>query len=245
MKIKYKEPYWVKFQWDISEHHDNQYVTEFDKEENDVFEDFLHKENYMITCNFKIKSHYKKDEICMVFGKPGKNLGLSYNQGTKTLAFEFWTKGTPEDTFNMVVFKTVTIKEIENGVTVSIVRDKNKITLYKDFIEDNSVEFENNLIDDYKETAFFLGCSSPDCDSDKHRYYGEMEVNHFSFLSKESNIEKGEDLYNTEIHNLLTRKYYDDILFLYDFKTVNNLNIIYDESKNTNFLEKVPTEYVK
>ena len=72
-----------------------------------------------------------------------------------------------------------------------------------------------------------------------------MEVNHFSFLSKESDIEKGEDLYNTDVHNLLTRKYYDDLLFLYDFKTVNNLNIIYDESKNTNFLEKVPTEYVK
>ena len=34
MKIKYKEPYWVKFQWDMSEHHDNQYVTSFDKEEN-------------------------------------------------------------------------------------------------------------------------------------------------------------------------------------------------------------------
>lgn len=245
MKIKYKEPYWVKFEWDISEHHDNQYVTQFDKEENKAFEDFLHKENYIITCNFKIKSHYKKDEICMIFGKPGKNLGLSYNQGTKTLAFEFWTNTKDDDTFNMVVFRTVTVKEIENGVTVSIVRDKNKITLYKDFIEDNSIEFDNNLIDDYKKTAFFLGCSSPDCDSDKHRYYGEMELNHFSFLTKESKIEKGEDLYNTEVHSLLTRKYYDDILFLYDFKTINNLNIIYDESKYTNFLERVPSEYVK
>ena len=245
MKIKYKEPYWVKFQWDLSEHHDNQFVTDFDKTENLIFKDFLHNENYIITCNFKIKNNYKKDDICMVFGKPGKNLGLSYNSQTKELAFEFWTKSIPEDTFNMVVFKTLTIKEIEGGVTISIVRDKNKITLYKNFIEDNSIEFENNLIDDYKESSFFIGCSSPDCDSVAHRYYGEIDVNHFSFLNNVSEISKGIDLYESEIHNLVIKNYYDDVLFLYDFKTINNIGIVYDESKYTNFLEKVPEKYIK
>ena len=34
MKINYKEPYWLKFNWDISNHHENQYVTNFDKIEN-------------------------------------------------------------------------------------------------------------------------------------------------------------------------------------------------------------------
>ena len=36
MKIIYKEPYWVKFEWEMSEHHDNQYVTLFDKKENEI-----------------------------------------------------------------------------------------------------------------------------------------------------------------------------------------------------------------
>lgn len=36
MKIKYKEPYWVKFEWEIEDHHDNQYVTNFDKKENSI-----------------------------------------------------------------------------------------------------------------------------------------------------------------------------------------------------------------
>ena len=245
MKIKYKEPYWVKFQWDITEHHDNQYVTKFDKEENKILKDFLHKENYIITCNFKIKSHYKKDDISMVYGKPGKNLGLSYNQKSKTLAFEFWTTNNTEDMFNFVEFKTLTTKEIENGITLSVARDKNKITVYKNFVEDNSIEFQGNLIDDYKDNALFIGCSSPDCDSEKHRYYGEIDISHFSILSKESDIEKGKILYESETHNLLLHKFYDDVLCYYDFKTINNLGIIYDESKNTNFLEKVPTEYVK
>jgi hypothetical protein len=105
--------------------------------------------------------------------------------------------------------------------------------------------FDNNLVDDYKETSLFLGCSSPDCDSEKHRYYGEVDMNHFSILSRESDIEKGKELYHSEIHNLLIRYFYDDILCYYDFKTINNLGIVYDESKNTNFLEKVPSEYVK
>ena len=79
MRIKYKQPYWLKFQWDISEHHDNQYVTEFDKEENEDLNGFLLETNYIINCEFRTKSNYKRDEISMIFGKPGKNIGLSYN----------------------------------------------------------------------------------------------------------------------------------------------------------------------
>jgi hypothetical protein len=245
MKIKYKEPYWVKFQWDVSEHHDNQFVTDFDKTENPVFEDFLHNENYIITCNFKIKNHYKKDDICMIFGKPGKNLGLSYNSQTKKLAFEFWTKGEDEDNFNQITFPDVTEKEINGGITISIIRDGNRIIVFKNFKESDSISFDNNLIDDYKESSFFVGCSSPDCDSASHRYYCEMDINHFSFLNNVSDIDKGKELYESELHNLVIRNYYDNLLFLYDFNTINNIGIVYDESKYTNFLEKVPEKYIK
>lgn len=245
MKIQYKEPYWLKFEWDISEHHDNQYVTEFDKSENKIFNEFLHKEKYILTCNFKIKKHYKKDEICMVYGKPGKNLGLSYNENSKVLAFEFWTTFKNEDKFNMLMSNTITVKEIENGVTISIVRNNNIMSLYKNFKLDNSIEFEGNLVDDYKDTAFFIGCSSPDIDSEKHRYHCEMDINHLSFISRENDINFAKEIYENETHNLPIRKYYNDILFYFDFKTVNNLNIIYDESKYTNFLENVPSEYIK
>ena len=245
MKIKYKEPYWVKFQWDISDHHDNQYVTSFDKEVNPIFNEFLFNNNFIITTKFKIKPHYKKDDIAMIFGKPGKNLGLSFNQGTKTMAFEFWTKGTPEDKFQMIIFKDITLKEIENGVVISIVRSGKKITIYKNFEEDNSIEFDTDFIDDYKDSSLFIGCSNPDIESEKHRYYCELDISHFSILNNISDIELGKQLYNTEPHNLLWKKYYEDILCFYDFETKNNIGIIFDESKYTNFLEKVPIEYVK
>jgi hypothetical protein len=244
MRIKYKQPYWLKFQWDITEHHDNQYVTEFDKEENKDLSEFLLGSNYIITCNFQTKSNYKRDEINMVFGKPGKNIGLSYNSTTNTLAFEFWTKTVEEDKFNMVIFDDISLKEIENGITISIVREKNKFILYKNFVQNISIEFENDLIDDYKDAGFYLGCSFPSNENNR-QYYGEVEINHFSILSKNSNIENANEIFFSEPHTLVVKNYYDDILCLFDFNIVNNIGVVYDESKNCNFLEKVPKEYIK
>ena len=139
MRIKYKEPYWVKFSWEMDDHHDNQYVTNFDKNENSELKKFLLSSQYAITVSFKIKKIYKKDEISMVFGKPGKNLGLSYNESSKTMAFEFWTDEEDGDKFYFLPLLDTSETEIEGGVTITIVRDNNKIILYKNFVENNSV----------------------------------------------------------------------------------------------------------
>ncbi len=241
MKIKYKEPYWVKFEWDIDEHHDNQYVTTFDKVENKEFNNLFFRKEFIITANFKIKNHYQKDDISMVFGKPGKNLGLAFNNETKKLTFEFWS----EDKFYQKEFVDISLKEIETGVILSVVRYGNEFILYKNFDENGRIAFENELTKDYRDSSLFIGCSNPDSDIVKNRYYCEMDINHFSIISKTSDISIIRDLYYGEIHNLLLSKSYRDILCFYDFKTINNLGIVYDESKNANFLEKVPSEYIK
>jgi len=244
MRIKYKQPYWLKFQWDMSEHHDNQYVTEFDKEENEDLNGFLLENNYIITCAFQTKSNYKRDEISMIFGKPGKNIGLSYNSTSNVLAFEFWINNQIEDTFNMITFPDVTNKEIENGITISIVRNDNQFIVYKNFEKSNEITFQGNLIEDYTQPGFYLGCSFPSNELGR-QYYGEVELNHFSIIMKTSNIDYAKEILESEPHTLLIKNYYDDILCFFDFKTINNLGIIYDESKNYNFLEKVPKEYIK
>ena len=91
MTINYREPYWLKFQWDLSTHHENQYVTEFNKYENQSVTDFFYNENFIITCNFKIEDNYEGEDVRMIFGKSGKNMGLSYNKPQGELCFEFWT----------------------------------------------------------------------------------------------------------------------------------------------------------
>lgn len=245
MRIKYKEPYWAKFMWEVDSHHDNQYVTSFDKIENRELKNFLLKSEYAITVSFKIKKIYKKDDISMIFGKPGKNLGLSYNESSKTMAFEFWTDEQEEDKFYFLPLLETNENEIDNGITITIVRDGNKMILYKNFIENNSIEFNGNLIHDYTENSLFIGCSSPECASDKHRYHGEIDISLFSIILKNTNIETIEDyLKPNEVHVLPFKKCYDNILCYYDFKTINNIGIVYDESKNLNFLEKVPSDFV-
>jgi hypothetical protein len=245
MKINYKEPYWIKFEWDLSSHHENQYVTEFNKTNNNSLNDFLFEKDFIISCEFNIDKDYKRDEICMLYGKPGKNIGLSYNTQTKTTAFEFWTTSDPEDTFNMCVFKNVTEKDIEEGVILSVVRNENDIILYKNFVEDNRLTFNGEFIEDYKIPGFFIGCSSPECEGEKQRYYCEMDIKHLSIVTSTSNIENINELYQLDVCEILKSEIYNNIICYYDFKNINNLGIVYDESKNTNFLEKVPKEYIK
>jgi len=245
MKINYKEPYWIKFEWDLSSHHENQYVTEFNKTNNNSLNDFLFEKDFIISCEFNIDKDYKRDEICMLYGKPGKNIGLSYNTQTKTTAFEFWTTSDPEDTFNMCVFKNVTEKDIEDGVILSVVRNENEIILYKNFVEDNRLTFDGEFIEDYKAPGFFIGCSSPECEGEKQRYYCEMDIKHLSIVTNTSNIENINELYQLDVCEILKSEIYNNIICFYDFKNINNLGIVYDESKNTNFLEKVPKEYIK
>jgi hypothetical protein len=245
MKINYKEPYWAKFQWEMESHHENQYVTEFNKLPNETFKSFQYNDNYIITVNFSIKPNFKTDEFCMIFGKPGKNMGLTYKQENGNLAFEFWTKGSEDDAFNYMACHNVEKSEIENeGVTISIVRDGQKFIAYNDFEKCNIFSFNNNLIDDYGQSGLFLGCSNPGTYVPEHRYYGEMEINHFSIITNSSDIDLAKDLYKTEPENLVGKPYYNDILCLYDFKTQNNIDIFYDESKNSNFLEKVPKLFI-
>jgi len=57
-------------------------------------------------------------------------------------------------------------------------------------------------------------------------------------------IEEVKLIHNSENEKLINSNYYKDILCLYNFKTINNIGIVYDDSKNTNFLERVPNEFI-
>jgi hypothetical protein len=63
-------------------------------------------------------------------------------------------------------------------------------------------------------------------------------------MLNETDIEKSKDLYESLTTEILNKDYYNNILCLYNFKLINNLGFVYDESKNTNFMEKVPIEFI-
>jgi hypothetical protein len=59
-----------------------------------------------------------------------------------------------------------------------------------------------------------------------------------------SDIKVAKSIYETQGEKLISNPNYKDILCLYNFNTINNIGIIFDESKNNNFLEKVPEKFV-
>jgi hypothetical protein len=245
MKIRYKQPYWIKFKWDISENPDDQYVTQFNKHTNDEFTNFLHNKSFVISSTFKIGIKFERDEVSMVYGKPGKQIGLSYNTETQTAAFEYWvTTNYGKDEFRYFYLKGVNGNDIENGVTITIVRDNNILIAYKNFEEINRMKMAGEFVEDYKIPELFLGCASPQSQEKKHRYYCEVDYDFFSILKNKIDIKQIKELHESKNEKLVSKDYYDDILCLYDFQTTNNIGIIYDESKNTNFLERVPSEFV-
>lgn len=244
MKIKYKQPYWIKFEWDIEEHPDNQYVTEFNKRINHEFTNFLYCQKFAISSEFKIEKSFEKDEISMIYGKPGKPMGLSYNSSTQSTAFEFWVTIDGIDEFRYFHMKDVTGDDIENGLIITIIRNGNEFIAYKNFVEINRMEIEGEFVEDYRIPELFLGCASPQSYEKKHRYYCEVEYDFFSIIKNITDIEMVKQIHGSRNEKLISKESYDNILCLYDFKTINNIGIVYDESKNTNFLEKVPSEFV-
>jgi hypothetical protein len=234
MKVNYGEPYWVKFKWDLSNHHNNQYVTEFNKLDCEEISNITQNESFIITCQFKIEKKYKTDRICMIFGKPGNNLGLTYNTETNKLSFEFKSN----DNHNIMTFDSITQSDIEKGILISIVKSNNHFIIYKNFEKEGEMGFQGNLSTDLDETGLFIGTANHYTTNNNHKFYCEMEIDFFNIILNSNNIDDAKDSYQSKTFDLITKTYYNKLLCHYNFKRINNLGIVYDESKNTNFLER-------
>ncbi len=244
MKIQYRQPYWVKFEWDIKEHPDDQYVTYFNKHVNNEFIDFLFNKKFVIHATFKIEKSFERDEISMVYGKPGKPIGLSYNTLLQSVAFEYWVTVGGIDEFRSLHVMNVNGNDVQKGVTITIIRNGYTLICYKNFVETNRMDMGGEFVEDYRTPELFLGCASPQSYEKKHRYHCEVEYDDFSIIKNVSDIEEVKVIQNSKNEKLINNKNYNNILCLYNFETINNIGVVYDESKNTNFLEKVPVEFV-
>ena len=91
----------------------------------------------------------------------------------------------------------------------------------------------------------YLGTGNPGTEVPEHRYHGSVDIDNLLFVEDITDIETIKKIYKTDINNLNKIDEYNKVIFNYDFNTVNNQGIIYDNSKNTYFVEKVPTEFIK
>jgi len=237
MKIQYRKPYWMKFEWDIKEYPDDQYVTEYNKKLNETFDTFFYEDEFSIHIDFRIEKDFLLDEHFMLFGKPSKNIGLVYNRNDNHLFFIYRIK---DQNNQSITIPNVLINDLKKGISVTIIRKKNKFIIYKNLEEVESQEFKGNLCEKYRDTALYLGCSSNSSDnSPENKWYGEMDVKLFFILKNISDIETVKDFVNTDPSKFLFYSTYTNLLCYYDFNISNNLGVIYDESSNNNFLELI------
>ena len=248
MIINYKEPYWIKYEWDLSDHKDDQYVTNFNKTESEKISNLFHQSKYSLNVQFKLDKNLENDKIFCIFGKPGKNFGLTYNEEADTLALEFWTEATTKvagDDFNYLPFPGLHYEELSKGVNITIVRNNDEFIIYNNFEKVGEIDFDKNLIDDYRTEGLYIGTGNPGTEVPEHRYHGSLDIDSMFFVEDCIDIDVVKKIHNTDVSDLNKLKEYKNIIFNYKFDIVNNQEIIFDNSANTYFVEKVPSEFIK
>jgi len=248
MIINYKEPYWIKYQWDLSDHKDDQYVTNFNKKESKKIANLFHQENYSLNVRFKLDKNLENDKIFCIFGKPGKNFGLTFNEEADTLALEFWTHGTTKvagDEFHYLAFYGVHYEQLQEYTDISLIRNGDEFFIYHNFEKIGEIDFDKNLIDDYRGEGLLIGTGNPGTDVPEHRYHGSVDIENMYFIEDCTDIDILKKIGETNDSNLNKLEEYEKIIFKYSFDTINNQGIIFDNSKNNYFVERIPKEFIK
>jgi len=229
MTIEYKNPYWIKYEWDIGTIQDGSIV----KKNNTELQNILFKDRYSIMCDFKIKEDYIKDEKAGVFGKAGQNFGLTFDSKIDSLVFEFRTN-TESPIFHCIIFDDIKLKNVKEGINFIITKYKHLFSFYMDGLLIKNYEYIGELIDEYKDSPFFLGALNPGANDLKDKCYSQIDFNRFSIIENEINVEILQTI-NPKDNN---------VLCYYDFKRINIIKNVCDESNNYNFIELVPKEFV-
>ena len=172
-------------------------------------------ESTTLTMEFKVDKFHDGSEKIGFFGMPGKNFGISYDFEVETFVFEYWTKGNKgKDTFHCYKDFHINRNDIENGMTFTIIYDKEnlKFELYHNFYLFFEIDLDEPLIDDYLTQPLYIGCHNPDAENERHRCFTEMDILHFSIFNGVNDVVEIEKFYN----NNKTKN--ENLLCYFDFK---------------------------
>jgi len=229
MVIEYKKPYWIKYMWYI----DIGVESNLLKKDNLELQNILFAEKYSFICDFKIDDNFVKDEKAGIFGKPGQNFGLNFDSTIDSLVFEFRTNNEVPQ-FHCIIFDTIKFVDIRKGIKMIITKNKNIFNFFVDGKLIKKYKYDDELIDEYKNSPFFLGSLNPGATNPKDRCYTQINFTLFSIIKNETNIKKLLQISNKD----------KNVLCYYDFKEINLAKNVCDESNNYNFIELVPKEFV-
>jgi organic radical activating enzyme len=163
MKIEYEKPWYLK-------------VNPGEEQTNIIL-----KKEYTISLSFRVGRHFARDEKIGFFGVPGKNFGVSYDYEVDLFVFEFWTKGEDGNPIhNCYTYNSVKDGMYDNEANVTLTYANNQFNLYFNYKLVDTIDTKYDLINDYADKNFFIGCHNMDSDVMMHRSMTEMDVYHFS-----------------------------------------------------------------
>jgi hypothetical protein len=202
--------------------------------------------SFTMSISFKIGKDSPKDEKWGILGIPGKNFGISYDTEVETFVFEYWTQKS-ENEFKFHCHKDygMSRKDLENGVTITIVYDSNKLKfkLYQDFDLIDVIDVENGFLRDYYKDSIYIGCHSPSAMLEKHRCYTELDISHFSVFNTVMDMDILSKFHFDK--NTLMDEDQKKLICYFDFSNNPATDVIYDESGFENNLEAVDMDDFK
>ena len=86
--------------------------------------------------------------------------------------------------------------------------------------------------------GLLFGSGNPGSDVPEHRYHGSFDIKKCFFIEDETDIDIVKNIHETNSSDLNKLQEYKKIIFNYDFDTVNNQGIIFDNSSNSLLLQK-------
>ena len=157
-----------------------------------------------------------------------------------------WLTTKVGDEFNYLPFHGVHYEELSKGVTITIVRNDDEFIIYNNFEKIGEIDFDKNLIDDYRTEGLLLGTEAMlTTEVPEHRYHGSVDIDTMFFVEDITDIDVVKKIYETNVSDLNKLEEYKNIIFNYEFDTINNQGIIFDNSSNSYFVERIPKDFIK
>lgn len=248
MLIEFKQPYWLKYKWNIDFNKSinnplkgSKTVDFFEKKDTELL-NFLYENYYTVSCKFKLNKNSNNSKRSGIFGKAGQNYGLYFDYSLDSLIFEYSTKNNG---IVVLPINKVNGEKIHNFIHIIVMKKLDSILFYHN--DELIYEHVSNdiLIDFYQNKPIFIGCLSPTTSDENDRCFCEMEIEHFSITYGDLDINSILEISNIPPYKLCLNKNYDNLKCFFDFNQKSYNNKISDESKYQNLIESVPKFLIK
>jgi len=176
--------------------------------------------------------------------RPGMHYGLTYNQNTGNISWEYWYEFENENKFEFLTLETKPYELTDEWIVIvqhNFNKKHFKMSLIsKDFTSTEIEKTYSGRLCDYTETPYNFGCGNYFQQVDESHYFWADYNLYYTGLIKNCKFNEDDILKFVSDNTNSTfklDKYIDDLVFFFNFKEQNKYKV-WDLSGHCNFLMK-------